>query len=134
MRRSTWPAIAWSTLILVAVAIPGAYVPGPVWSLDKVVHFALFAGFAWFWMRGAPGAWARIAAVGLLYGTLTEVAQSILPGERTGDPMDAVANVAGLAAGLLAGAVVNRIRPPHAAPGNRGADEMPRRSPEPPRL
>lgn len=100
-RRRPWPAYAWSALILVAMLIPGAYVPGSMWSLDKLAHFVLFAGFAWLWLRAAPGAWLRVGIVGLLYGVLTEVGQSVFPGERTGDPMDVLANVLGLAAGIL---------------------------------
>jgi VanZ family protein len=126
--RRSWPAIAWTALLLVAMVIPGAYVPGSMWSLDKLAHFVLFAGFAWLWLRAAPGAWLPVGIVGLLYGVLTEVGQSVLPGERTGDPMDVFANVLGLAAGILLPLAVARRKRrrragsrPHTEGSNRGA-------------
>ena len=106
--RPSWPAVGWTALILVAMVIPGAYVPGSAWSVDKLVHFVLFGGFAWFWLRVAPGAWVRVGIVGLLYGVLTEVGQTVAPGGRTGDPMDVLANALGLAAGILIALVWKR--------------------------
>lgn len=99
--RPSLPAVAWTVLILLAMAIPGAYVPGSMWNLDKLAHFVLFAVFAYLWLRAAPRAWIRVGIVGLLYGVLTEVGQTIAPGRRTGDPMDVLANALGLAAGIL---------------------------------
>lgn len=121
-RAKLWAAVLWSAAILVAVAMPGSYVPGPVWPVDKVVHFVLFAGFSWLWMRALPGARVAIVVVGLLYAVLTEVAQTLIPGERTGDPMDALANVVGVAAGVLAIRFSRRRKqhPPHRSSDTQG--------------
>jgi len=107
-RRIPWSAVAWTALILAAMLAPGPSVPSTSWNLDKLAHFLLFGGFAWLWLRAAPGAWIRVGLVGLLYGVLTEVAQALIPGQRTGDPMDVLADALGLAAGILAAAHRNR--------------------------
>ena len=99
-----------TVLILAAMLAPGSSVPRSSWNMDKLAHFLLFGGFAWLWLRAAPGAWIRVGLVGLLYGVLTEVAQAVMPGQRTGDPMDVLADVVGLAAGILASVISNRSR------------------------
>lgn len=115
-------AVAWSSMILLAVAVPGRYVPGPMWNVDKLVHLVLFAVLAWLWLRALPGAWIAVSAAGSLYGILTEIGQAVLPGERTGDPLDAAADILGIALGLLAATWWNRrtAAPPQESSGSRG--------------
>lgn len=106
-------AVTWTALIAVLLTVPGSYVPGEVWSYDKVGHFGMFAGFAYLWLR-ALGPLSRRRAVlvvvtGLLYAVGSELFQGWMPGERTGDPFDALANAVGLAAGLMAAWLHERL-------------------------
>lgn len=68
--------------------------------LDKVVHAATFASVAWAGLRaGVPGRW--LAALLAAHAVTSELVQQwLLPG-RDGDPADAVADVAGIALGLI---------------------------------
>lgn len=98
-------AIAWTLGILAACSIPGSDLPKVnIVSLDKAAHFVLFAGFGWLWVRALRGPIIqRIRYVligGLAYAGLTEVYQGFLPFERSPDPLDALANAAGLLAAV----------------------------------
>ena len=99
MRRAL--AVAWSLAILAACSVPGEDLPDvdlPL-SPDKWVHVGLFIGFGWLWLRAG----ARVGAVavgGLAFAVGTEVWQSALPLGRSGDPLDALADAAGLALAL----------------------------------
>ena len=99
-------AVAWTLGILVACTLPGTDLPAvPLFSADKLGHFVLFAGLGWLWMHALDVPHGRrlalVGACGLAYAGLTEIYQGFLPWERTPDLMDALANAAGLAAGLL---------------------------------
>ncbi len=103
MNRAYVLAIGWTLGILAACSIPGSDLPDlnlDLLRLDKVVHFLLFLGLGWLWLRAVPRThryrFALVIGLGTLYAVGTEVYQGLLPWDRTPDPMDAVANMAGL--------------------------------------
>jgi VanZ family protein len=107
MPWKTTLAWLWTTGILVACSLPGQSLPDiTLFRFDKLIHFALFAGFGWLWMAALRQPLARragvVLAAGLAYAVLTEPYQGLLPFERAPDPYDALANALGLGAGVLA--------------------------------
>jgi len=93
---------------------PGDDVPqgGPN---DKVVHALIFVALA------VAGRWAGIPWLGLglalaAYAAVTEVLQAVLPIHRDGDVHDLLADVVGIALGLLLSLAATRLgargRPP----------------------
>ena len=103
-------AIGWTVLIVAACLVPGDQVPEVelrLLSPDKVVHVVLFLVFGWLWMRAAPRAspsarfrTGAVVAGGVALALAIEVAQSVLPINRLGDPYDVAADLAGLALGV----------------------------------
>jgi VanZ family protein len=94
-------AIFWTLLILAACTIPGKDIPSiNIVSIDKFAHFGIFAGFGWLWMWALRGTlisrMKRVLTAGITYAILTEIYQGFLPFERQPDPLDALANIAGL--------------------------------------
>ena len=94
-------AVAWTLLIVAACSIPGRDVPRvDVVSADKLAHFVLFAGLGGLWMRAFTAPLRRrakwVVIGGLAFALLTEVYQGLLPFDRSPDPLDALADVAGL--------------------------------------
>ena len=111
-------ALLWTLLIAVACAIPGDRLPPTaILTYDKVGHFGLFVGFGFLWalaLAGPAGRRAgRVFAAGVAYAVFTEVAQQTVPFiNRSGDPFDALADVAGLAAGLALAFAFQQRRAP----------------------
>ncbi|MGQ7297392.1 VanZ family protein [Quadrisphaera sp. KR29] len=71
---------------------------GPV--LDKAVHLAVFAAVAWAGRRaGVPV--ALLAGLLLAHAVVSELLQHWVLPARSGDPLDAVADAAGVLVGLL---------------------------------
>lgn len=106
MTRSHLLAIVWTLGILAACSVPGKDLPEiSFYSFDKIAHFAIFAGFGWFWMAALQNLLTRRTAYvlvsGLAYAALTEVYQGLLPFDRTPDPYDALANALGLLTAVL---------------------------------
>jgi VanZ like family len=99
--------------VLVSLAVlftPGDDVPFAPVGVDKAIHFALFAALAlaacWAGMR--PG----VVAVALVaYATVSEVVQALAPLERSGSFADGLADVLGVALGLLAWSGIRRAVP-----------------------
>ena len=110
MKPSTSLAVGSTALVLVACLIPGAWLRAEsrmsvgVSHLDKLVHGVLFAQLAWSWMRAGGGrhraAW--VLGAGAALAVLTELAQGLPAIARDPDPLDALADVAGLLVGLAA--------------------------------
>ena len=105
-------ALLWTLGIFVALLMPGTDVQQvEFWGSDKIVHFAIFAGFAMLWMRALRGLVRRravwIVAVGVAIAVATELAQGVLPG-RSPDLYDALADIGGLVLGTLAYVVWRR--------------------------
>lgn len=98
--------------VLVSLAVlftPGDDVPSSPAGVDKIVHFSLFAALA------LAGRWAgvqtRVLAMLLpAYALVSEIVQSLAPLERDGSVFDLLADVAGVAFGLLAWAAISRAR------------------------
>lgn len=106
----------WTLGILSALFLPGSYIPdSELFSFDKVIHFLLFGGFAGLWMVALGDSLDRaavyIVVLGLGYGILTEVGQSLLDGGREGDPLDAVANAVGVLSGVGAFLLWRKLHP-----------------------
>lgn len=110
-----WPAMLWLAGIFLLTLLPGNYFPSVsnFWNLfspDKLIHVALFAGFGFLLMIGLSKQYPAIAAryiygivagVSVLIAVLTELLQSYLPIKRDGNLYDAIADVAGILAGFL---------------------------------
>ena len=106
MTRAHLIAFFWTLGILAACSIPGRDLPEvDIASLDKLVHFVVFAGFGWLWMHAlraeTPARTALVVVAGLVYAGLTDVYQGLLPFDRTPDPFDALANASGLLVAVL---------------------------------
>ena len=105
-------------VVLVSIGVlfaPADDVPAALPGVDKLVHVTLFAALA------ASGRWAGarpgVLAAGLAgYGAVSEVLQALTPVARTGSVADLLADLVGVAAGLLAWSAL-RAR---AAPGSLG--------------
>ncbi|MBW6492341.1 MAG: VanZ family protein [Lentimicrobium sp.] len=109
-----WPAIIWFLGIFLLTILPGNYIPeiSGFWSLfspDKLVHLALFAGLAYLLMMGLIKQYPEtdlrfiyivVACSGILFAIITELLQWYLPIKRDGNIFDGIANVIGLFAGI----------------------------------
>ena len=92
---------------LVVLYSPDGGGPAPFPQADKVVHLVVFL---------VPVALAVVAgfrreAVAVVFGAqavVSEVVQAVFLPHRSGDPLDAVADLTGVALGLLVGAFVLR--------------------------
>lgn len=95
--------VVFAVVVLGHLAVlyaPRAPSGGGVPGLDKVVHLAVFAAVVWAGRRAGVGTAALVVAA-LLHAPVSEALQHwVLPG-RSGDPLDAVADVAGVALGAL---------------------------------
>ncbi len=111
LRPSVYAAAGWSVLMLVAMSIPIPADTVPQVGkgflnipTDKLAHAGLFAIFAGLWSVALAGRKRWIAWVGIsgaVFGGLTEAVQAIPWLHREADWEDLVADVAGVALGLL---------------------------------
>jgi len=105
-------AFALAVLLqLVVLYAPRAPSTGGVPGVDKAVHLAVFGLAAWTGLRaGVPG--RLLLPLLLAHAVVSEVLQHLVLPDRSGDPLDAVADAAGvlLGAGLavLAGRRASR--------------------------
>jgi VanZ family protein len=102
VHRTAW--LAASALIVVAVVV-ASLMPGDsgpdVGKLDKLGHMLAYAALAaWFGGLLARGRYWAVALGLALLGIGLEVLQETVARNRTGDPNDVLANVAGIGAGL----------------------------------
>ena len=113
MRRWLPPA-TWAALILVLTSIPApSGAPGGIPHLDKLVHFALYAGQGWLVARALrnrrpltlTGALVAIAA----FAAIDEWHQRFVA--RDPAAMDWVADVIGASAGILAASRARSTEP-----------------------
>ncbi|RLV50698.1 VanZ family protein [Nocardioides mangrovicus] len=103
--RPVFVAVCGASLFV--LFLPGSDVPTNVPVSDKVVHAGLF------FLLALTGRWAGLSTATLavelvLYAAASEVLQSVLPIHRDGDVRDALADVAGLAMGLVVARLVRR--------------------------
>ncbi|MFF0344471.1 VanZ family protein [Kribbella sp. NPDC004875] len=114
-RRTVW---LWRIAFVAAVALQlyGVYAPreaGPhvgIPQIDKVAHFFLFAAVAFTGLKvGVPARWllGALAANAIV----SELVQHWLLPQRDGDPLDALADLAGVAFGAWIGFRANRRTP-----------------------
>ncbi len=89
--------------VLVSLAVlfaPGSDVPAAPPGVDKLVHLVLFLALAlagrWAGIRARP-----LAVLLVAYAALSEVVQALADLQRSGSLLDAAADVAGAALGLL---------------------------------
>ncbi len=108
------PAAVWLLLTTVALALPSNMADLPEWvprwlhfqALDKVIHAFLFLGTGLLLARSLRrfrGLWKPLLVAFLLaaaYGAATEVAQGLFT-DRDAEVLDAVADAAGAAVGVL---------------------------------
>jgi VanZ family protein len=107
-RRRIVLAVAYAALVWAACSIPGDSLPMSIlWSWDKFWHLLAFALLAVLWGRAGYGI-AAIAIAGFAYGGAIEVWQQFAPIGRYFDPLDLLANAAGLTAGLVLLAAAER--------------------------
>ena len=112
---------AFVLVVLVSLGVlfaPADDVPAALPGVDKLVHLLLFGALA------LTGRWAAIRtpvlAVGLAaYGAVSEVLQALTPLARSGSVADLLADVAGIAVGLVCWQVGSALRR-GAAPGSLG--------------
>jgi hypothetical protein len=113
LRRVPASLAAIATVAVVVMLLtPAGYIPPPLFpGQDKVEHAGVFCVLALLWR------WSRLAPAGVLAGAClvaggTEVLQALLPIGRSGEGLDALADLGGAAAGLLAWRMVARSRNP----------------------
>ena len=104
LRPGRLPArLAFAGAVLVSLVVlftPASGVPWAPPGVDKLVHATLFAALA------VTGRWAgagprSLAVVLVVYAAVSEVVQEWGPLDRTGSLADLLADVAGVALGLL---------------------------------
>ena len=108
-------AIGWTILLLGLTLAPQRILPDEKLIQtdrffrrpDLVVHFTLFVGFAWSWIRATHSRrrWVAVTAVGLFLAIGTEWTQGFRFVDRDPALSDVLADCAGLAAGLAAAAM-----------------------------
>ena len=105
------PAISWTIIIMALCWLPEGWLHGgggqgpeiKIPYLDKMIHAAIFFGFAVLW-SGAIGDKRRflwIGLGGLALALVTELVQNLPMIARHGNLKDGAADVAGLALGLV---------------------------------
>jgi VanZ family protein len=108
------PSILWASLILLAIGIPGSYIPQTglirFAHMDKMVHFGLFAVLGFLLCFGLNNQkredLSRYYAVttiilGVFYGAITEILQYLIISMRYGNFFDFIANAFGTIFGVL---------------------------------
>lgn len=122
-RRRGWWVVAsvvlvgvqcWALYLPEAAGVPGVDLPIPF--LDKIVHLGLFALPTLALARWMPVCGA--AALMVLQAVASEIVQATVLPQRSGDPLDAVADLIGIALGAWAAQAVGRPRP-RVSPGAR---------------
>jgi VanZ family protein len=75
--------------------------------IDKVAHFAMFAGFGFFWAASvrSKGSAAKVLAAALVLAVATELLQGLPVVDRDPNVLDALADLVGAVTGIAAGRV-----------------------------
>lgn len=109
------PAITWSILIFILLALPGNMLPDEkhfnIPGLDKLVHIILFGFFVFLWsfyyacnqgrIIDTHLRYLKIAFIACIYGTFMEFVQKYFIPNRNFDVFDILADVLGAAAGYI---------------------------------
>lgn len=113
MSARRWlPPALWAAFILVLTSIPSPpETPGGIPHLDKLVHFALYAGLGWLSTRALrtprPMTLVTLLVVLVVFAAFDEWHQRFFA--RDPAILDWIADVAGASAGLLAASRVRRV-------------------------
>ncbi len=116
----------WMVLFALAIVVQlvGLYSPdapsgGGAPGSDKVAHVAMFLAPA---LLGVLAGLRLVVLAPLLivHAIVSEAVQHLVLAERSGDPWDAVADIAGVAAGLALGSALLLRRRRSAAPAGSG--------------
>jgi VanZ family protein len=113
LKARFWFATFWTVGIMVSCFLPAKMLPpSPAVSFDKFIHFGMFFVFALAWCGCRPSSKriALVAILGALYAVGVEILQGALPGERTANLVDAMANLTGLATGFGAAYLCKVVR------------------------
>ena len=114
LTRNIYPGLFCGIVILILTGLPGSCFPQvkPAIGLDKVVHIAMYAGFAFLSIWGFREQfsqkdldWKRKSLIiafliSVLYGALTEIMQETICYQRTGSVYDFIADVIGSLLGI----------------------------------
>jgi hypothetical protein len=99
-------AVAVNVLVLYWPSAPGT---GGIPGLDKVVHVLVFLAVAWTGVAMTLPA-GPLAAVLVVHAVVSEIVQGRWMAARSGDPRDVLADVVGVAIGVI-GATWRHDRP-----------------------
>jgi VanZ family protein len=109
------PALLWTILIFILMAIPGNMLPHEettfIPNLDKLVHFTLFGTFVFLWSvyyatkkeknYNSHNRFTLILIIACLYGVATELMQKYFIPNRDYDIYDILADSIGAVVGFL---------------------------------
>jgi hypothetical protein len=104
--------LAWGTTVVILILclaplpkLPEGDVEKRIPNLDKLVHFAMFAAFGYFWCASVVSKKSamKILTAGLALGIGTELLQGIPIFERDPGALDALADGLGVVAGVVVG-------------------------------
>lgn len=116
--RYRWLALGWTILIVVLCLTPKAAVPEGTGTrviphLDKIIHFALFAGFGFLWTASvrSKGAAIKVLVAGFALAAGTELLQGLPGVNRDPDTIDVMADSLGAVAGVVVGLAAHRGTP-----------------------
>ena len=118
-------AIAWTILIVALLTVPGKSIPSSsVLEFDKLAHAGLFLILTLLWLFALSEdrisrALTIVGAI-VLFSFASEWYQELLPFERTGELLDAVADTAGALLGFAIWAFRVAFAPKSATSTNSG--------------
>jgi VanZ family protein len=105
--RRLWLALGLAIVLAVIVAslAPWGGMPGRFPGVDKLEHVtAYLVLMVWFAGLQPRRAWRWVALALLGMGLTLEIAQGLMHMHRTADPVDMIANAAGIGIGAMAAA------------------------------
>ena len=105
------PLAVTFVVALIVLFTPASGVPSSFQHSDKIIHCILFAALA-YTSRLAGIGWVKTALWVSAFAVMSEFLQAILPLGRSGSAADALADVVGIALGLVAASRVlpQRVR------------------------
>jgi hypothetical protein len=108
-RRHVVLAVAYTVALFAVCSIPGHSIPfSALWSWDKLWHLLGFAMLIVLWRRAGYGGVA-VAGGAFAYGVAIEIWQHVAPIGRFFDPLDILANAAGVVVGALVFEAAGRL-------------------------
>ena len=116
LTRNSYPGIFCAAVILLLTGLPGSsfsHIAKPILGLDRVLHFLMFTGFAYFALWGYRKPYAEngkayrtkalwiTLAIGTALGIITEAIQSIPALHRDCDVGDGIVDFLGCCVGVV---------------------------------